>query len=221
MANRSPLVDAYIAKQADFARPILTRLREMIHRACPSVTETIKWGMPSFEYHGLLCGFAAFKAHATFGFWKHDQVMPNGEGSREAMGSFGRMTTLRDVPKVTQFNTWMRKAMHINETRAATPKRATKPTQRASSASPATATPSTRRPKPARPPIPMPAELHAALAKSAAARDTYAKLAPSHQREYLEWITEAKTTPTRDRRIATTIEWLAEGKRRNWKYERK
>jgi hypothetical protein len=215
MANRSPLVDAYIAKQADFARPILSRLRDMVHRACPNVTETIKWGMPAFEYHGLLCGFAAFKAHATFGFWKHNEVIgPTGEGSRDAMGSFGRLTSLRDVPKVSQFKAWMRTAMALNESRAS------KPARSKAKAKAGTASPAAHR-KPARRTITVPAALKAALATNSTALDAFKALAPSHQREYVQWITEAKTAPTRDRRLATTIQWLAEGKRLHWKYERR
>jgi hypothetical protein len=126
MASCARLDDASVAKQADFACSILSRLRDMVHRACPRVTETIKWGMPAFEYHGLLCSFAAFNAHATFGFWKHDEVIgPTGEGSRDAMGSFGRLTRVRDVPKVSQFNVWMCTAMARNKSRISKPRRST------------------------------------------------------------------------------------------------
>lgn len=196
--NHNPKVDAYIASQADFARPILVRLRELVHETCPEVEERIKWRMPSFEYHGLLCGMAAFKAHATFGFWKHDLVIGADEKSRQAMGSFGRLTSVRQLPAKRQFAAWMKRAMKLNEDGVKAP----------------------REKSTTRKPIPIPPEFAAALARNAAAKATFDNFPPSCRREYLEWITEAKTDATRNRRIATTIEWLAAGKRRNWKYEK-
>lgn len=197
MPERNPKVDAYIARQADFARPILARLREMVHDACPEVEEKIKWGMPSFEHRGLLCGMAAFKKHATFGFWKHDLVIGADAKSREAMGSFGRLTTVDQLPGKRPFKAWMKRAMKLNEDGVVAPRE--KSSRRSSV-----------RQHPA---------FKAALAKHAKARATFTALAPSHKREYNEWIAEAKKDETRTRRIATAIEWLAEGKRRNWKYE--
>lgn len=198
MGQRSPKVDAYIARQADFARPILTRLRDLVHETCPAVDETIKWGMPSFEYHGILCGMAAFKAHATFGFWKHNLVIGADEKSRQAMGSFGRLTSVKQLPAKRQFASWMKRAMKLNEDGVKTP----------------------REKSTARKPVAAPAAFKAALAASPKARATFNAFPPSCKREYLEWITEAKRDETRDRRIKTAVEWLAQGKRRNWKYER-
>lgn len=198
MGQRSPRIDAYIARQADFARPILTRLRDLVHETCPEVEEKIKWGMPSFEYHGILCSMAAFKAHATFGFWKHDLVIGADEKSRQAMGSFGRLTSVEQLPAKRRFVAWMRRAMKLNEDGVKTP----------------------REKSTARKPIPAPAAFKAALAASPKARATFDAFPPSCKREYLEWITGAKRDETRDRRIKTAIEWLAQGKRRNWKYER-
>ncbi len=195
---RNPKVDAYIAKQADFARPILNRFRELVHETCPAVEEAIKWGMPSFEYKGLLCGMAAFKAHATFGFWKHDLVVGADPKSREAMGSFGRLTSLDQLPSKRRFAAWMKVAMRLNDEGVKTP-REKSTTKKA---------------------IPMHASFKSALAKSKKAKATFEAFPPSCQREYLEWIDEAKREETRDKRIATAIEWLSEGKRRHWKYEK-
>jgi hypothetical protein len=202
MGTRDPRIDAYIARSAPFARPILKRLRAAVHSACPKVRETLKWGAPSFEYHGILCGMAAFKEHCAFGFWKHDLVMGDDpeaqDAPKEAMGSFGRLRTLDDLPRKAKFMASVKKAMALNEqgVKAERPERA---------------------PKPA---VKMHPELAAALARSKPATKTYAAFPPSQQREYLEWIAAAKGDATRKRRIAQAIEWLAAGKRRNWKYEK-
>jgi uncharacterized protein YdeI (YjbR/CyaY-like superfamily) len=198
VGSRDPRFDAYIAKSAEFARPILQRLRETVHEACPQVEETIKWGAPSFVYAGsILCGMAAFKQHASFGFWKHALVM--GEATaRDGMGSYGKMTALTDLPPQRRLLANLRKAMELNERgirtlgvrKAATPK----------------------------PPPKTPADLIAALKKNGKARATFDAFAPSHKREYIEWIDEAKREETRSRRLAQAIEWMAEGKPRNWKY---
>ena len=199
MTQRDPRVDAYIARQADFARPILEHVRAAVHEACPEVEETIKWGMPSFVHGGrILAGMAAFKQHASFGYWKHALVM--GEGAqRDGMGSYGKMATLKDVPSKRRLVADIRRAMQLNEAGVKTrgPRKAAAP----------------------KPPPEAPPDLLAALAKNRKARTTFEALAPSHRREYVEWITEARRDETRARRLAQTVEWLAEGKRRNWKYE--
>ncbi|MBP1641436.1 MAG: hypothetical protein H6Q03_105 [Acidobacteria bacterium] len=198
MGKRDPRVDAYIASAAEFARPILEHLRELVHRGCPEVAETIKWGAPHFEHKGMLAGMAAFKAHATFGFWKGSLVLTS-ETEHDAMGQFGRLRSRADLPPDDEILGWVRVAARLNESgiRLPTPR------------------------KHAREPIPMPAELATALArpKHARARATFESLSPSHRREYLEWIAEAKTEATRAKRIATTLEWLAEGKTHSWKYQ--
>jgi uncharacterized protein YdeI (YjbR/CyaY-like superfamily) len=198
MANTDPRIDAYIANAAVFARPILERARIVVHEACPQVEETIKWGMPTFVYAGgILCGMAAFKQHATFGFWKHALVM--GEGAeRDGMGSFGKMTSVRDLPPKKELVPLIRKAMALNEEGVKTPQ-ARKRT--------------TPRPAPK-----VPADLAAALRDNPAARETFERFPPSHRREYVEWLEEAKREETRKKRLAQAIEWLAEGKQRNWKY---
>ncbi|HEX9165937.1 MAG TPA: YdeI/OmpD-associated family protein [Gemmatimonadales bacterium] len=195
--SRDPRVDAYVAKSAEFARPILTFLRETVHQACPEVEETIKWGFPHFTYHGILCSMAAFKGHCAFGFWKGELVLGAAGKPREAMGQFGRITDCRDLPAKAVIRKYIRAAMRLNEDGEAVPRAA--PVRRA---------------------VAVPRDLTAALGRSPRARAVFARLPPSHRREYLEWITEAKRPETRARRIATTVTWLSEGKSRNWKYAR-
>jgi len=193
MATTDPRVDAYIAKSALFAQPILLHLRELVHAGCPEVEETMKWSSPHFMYHGMLAGMAAFKSHCAFGFWNGAMKL---EPSMEAMGDFGRLTALSDLPKDKVIIEHVKRAARLNQTGVKGPPR----------------------PKHPRKPIPMPADLRAALKRHAQARTAFEGFSPSHRREYLEWITEAKTEATRKKRVETAIEWLAEGKPRNWKY---
>jgi hypothetical protein len=195
MSQKDPRIDAYVARAAPFARPILEHLRALVHRGCPEVVETVKWSMPAFDYHGPFCSMAAFKEHATFGFWRAELIVP-GAASMAPMAQFGRLTSLADLPPDTELLAMIRKGAALNEAGVKGPPRA-------------------KREKRA---IPMPADLAAALKKNAKARATFEGFSPSHRREYLAWITEAKTDDTRKRRLATTLEWLAEGKPRNWKY---
>ncbi len=197
MPRTDPRVDAYIAKAAPFARPILAHLRELVHRADPAIEETIKWGMPFFECGGIVGHMAAFKAHCAFGIWRGGQLEKTGKEG-EAMGQFGRIATLGDLPPDATIVALAKKAVARN----LAGEKAARPVKRAKE------------------PIPMPPELAGALAKNRAARATFDGFPPGHQREYLEWITEAKTAATRDKRIATAVEWLALGKTRNWKYRK-
>lgn len=197
MGERSRLVDAYIAKSQPFARPILEHLREVVHAACPEAVEEMKWSMPHFTYHGMLAGMAAFKAHCTFGFWKAKLIMEQDAMSREAMGHFGCIRTLDDLPSKRTLAGYVRKAMKLNEEGVKVPR---KPRPRAAK------------------PVTVPEDLASALRRSRKARDAFESFSPSHRREYIEWITEAKRAETRERRLATTIEWLEEGKPRHWKY---
>ena len=198
MPRKDARIDAYIAKAQPFAQPILKYIRTTVMSASPELEETIKWGLPSFTYHGIVCGMAGFKQHVSFGFWKSKLILnTKGMPADEAMGQFGRIKKLSDLPTKREIVGYVRKAMQLNED-GVTVKRAVKPKQA----------------------IPMPPVLKSALAKAAKARTTWDVLSPGHRREYLEWVTEAKTDATRDKRIATTIEWLKDGKRRNWKYER-
>ncbi|MBO9714452.1 YdeI/OmpD-associated family protein [Sphingomonas sp.] len=188
--------DAYIDRAADFARPILVWLRARIHAAVPEVEETIKWGMPSFYLKGRpLATMAAFKAHATFGFWNHEALLKTERP--DAMGSFGRITSLADLPSAPELEALIRRAAEIAE----------------SGAKPARA-----RPQP-RPEAEVPDELAEALAADDAAAETFRNFPPSCRREYCEWIAEAKRPETRAKRVAEAVGWMREGKRRNWKYE--
>lgn len=195
MPSQDPRIDAYIAASAEFARPILEEIRKRVHAACPQVEETIKWGMPNFVHAGgILCGMAAFKQHASFGYWKHALVM--GEAERDGMGSYGRLASMRDLPPRTRMQADLKKAMRLNED-------GVKPERR----------------KPASKPVPeIPGDLAAALDKDKAAKATFDGFPPSCKREYIEWIVEAKREETRAKRLAQAVEWMAEGKRRNWKY---
>lgn len=192
-----PRIDAYIDdKAAAFAQPILRHLRAMIHEACPDGEETIKWGMPSFTYKGkILAGMASFKAHATFGYW-NDAMLKEDEKNRSAMGQFGRLASLDDLPPRAALIELTRKSMALIESGA-------KPERQ-------------RTPKS---PLPVPQDLQAAIDAAPSAKATWEAFPPSCQREYVEWVTEAKRDETRAKRLSQTVEWLAEGKRRNWKYE--
>jgi uncharacterized protein YdeI (YjbR/CyaY-like superfamily) len=197
MPSRDPRVDAYIEKSADFAKPILRHLRDVVHEACPDVEEKMKWSFPHFDYKGMMCSMASFKEHCTFGFWKPELVL--GDAAKEGgMGQFGRITSVKDLPAKKVLAGYVKKAMRLND-EGVRPKRAQKSKMKKRD-------------------IDVPQDLVAALKKNAKARATFEAFSPSHRREYLEWITEAKREETRARRIAQAVEWMAEGKRRNWKY---
>ncbi len=201
MGERDPRVDAYIAKAAPFARPILEHLRALVHATCPDADEAIKWGMPFFVSGGAsLCHMAAFKQHAAFGFWRHAEVM-GGERPAEGMGSFGKLATLDDLPAKRTLATLIKRAAVLNAS-------GSKPVRAAAKKAPA--------PLPA-----MPADFAAALDGAPAARSTWDVFSASHRREYLDWILGAKRADTRAKRIAQSVEWLAEGKSQNWKYAKR
>jgi uncharacterized protein YdeI (YjbR/CyaY-like superfamily) len=199
MGKKDARVDAYIAKSADFAKPILTYIREVVHSACPDVEETLKWSMPAFMYHGILCGMAAFKEHAAFNMWK-GRLIVGDEKDRDAMGQFGRLATVSDLPSRKVLAGYIKQAMALNEGGVKVPK--------------------VRKPGLERKVIPTepPADLAAALKKNAKARATFDGFSPSHKREYVEWIIEAKREETRKRRLDQAVAMLADGKTRNWKY---
>ena len=198
MGSRDKRVDTFIAKSPDFARPILEHLREIVHSACPDTEETMKWSRPHFLYKGMLCGMAYFKEYCSFGFWKGSLIVKDGKANTEkAMGDFGRITRLSDLPSKKVLIGYIKQAMKLND-------EGVKP-------------PSRTKPKVHRELV-VPAELTNALQHNAKAKAAFEKFSPSHKREYVEWITEAKTEATRNRRLETAIEWMAEGKSRNWKY---
>ena len=194
-----PRIDSYIERQANFARPILEHLRAAVHAACPDVEEAIKWGMPHFLYGGrILAGMAAFKAHATFGFRGGAQIVGETGAEGEAMGQFGRLRSVEDLPPPEMLAKLIRKAM----AGAGSGEKRTRPRG------------------PAKPVPETPPDLAEALAGAPAARSAFDAFPPSCRREYVEWIVEAKRTETRAKRIAQAVEWMSEGKRRNWKYEK-
>lgn len=204
MGKQDKRVDAYIAKSAGFAQPILVHLRELVHKACPEVEETIKWGFPHFDYFGIMAAMASFKQHCAFGFWKASliedtarKMVPNQEGS---MGHFGRLTSLADLPADKILIHYIQQAARLNEEgikviRAPKPKGQKK--------------------------LVVPAYFKKALGTNKRALKNFEAMSYSHKKDYIQWITEAKTETTRQKRIATALKWLAEGKSRNWKYERK
>ena len=191
-----PRIDAYIERQAEFAKPILTHLRGVIHEACPECEETLKWSMPSFTYKGkILASFAAFKAHATFGYW-NDSMLQKEEKNRSAMGQFGRLTSLDDLPDRERLIDLTRQSVALIDS-GAKPQRTTAK----------------------KAPFTVPQDMRAAIDGNPAAKACFDGFPPSAQRDYVEWITEAKRDETRAKRLTQAVEWLAEGKRRNWKYE--
>ena len=201
---KNPAVDAYIAKSADFARPILTRLRALMHKAHPQMVETLKWGVPHFEHQGIVAGMAAFKQHAAFGFWSQrllkDRLGKDAEklfpkNAERGMGG-RKFRSLSDLPPDALLIRAIKAAVALNE-EGLRPKRAL------------------RKKAPVKPPP----YLVAALKKNPKARATFERFTSAQQREYVEWLTEAKQDATRERRLATTIEWLALGRQRNWKYQ--
>lgn len=205
MPSYNKAVDAYIAKAADFAKPILNHLRELVHTTCPDAEEKIKWGMPHFDYKNeMMCGMAAFKQHCAFGFWKasimKDPVLRETAKSEVAMGHFGKITSLKDLPPDKKIIAWIKEAMVLNENGIKLPKKEK--------------TVETKE-------VEMPDYFSKALGKNKNAKKVFDAFAPGKRKEYILWITEAKTEDTRNKRMQTAIEWIAEGKSRNWKYEKK
>jgi uncharacterized protein YdeI (YjbR/CyaY-like superfamily) len=186
---RNKQVDTYIAKSPAFAQPILTKLRTLFHKAVPQLEEQIKWGIPSFERHGNLAMTAAFKQHVRWGFWKAKLI----KGAPSMGGA--KLTSVKELPPDKTIIAWTKQAAALNESGVQAPNRAKKPAPK------------------------LPRDLAAAVKKHPKAAATYKEFSPSCQREYVEWITDAKQAETRQRRIDQTIAWLSQGKKRNWKYE--
>jgi uncharacterized protein YdeI (YjbR/CyaY-like superfamily) len=196
-------VDAYIEKSADFAKPILNHLRALIHKASPEINETIKWSFPVFDHKGTVCHFASFKQHCAFGFWK-GSLLPDPENILEdhrdsAMSQFGRITSIKDLPSDEILIQYIRNAVVLNETGVKL--LAKKKTTAAE--------------------VEVPEYFSGQLSTNPLARSTFENFSNSHKKEYLEWLAEAKTEATRQKRMETAIEWLGEGKSRNWKYNKK
>jgi uncharacterized protein YdeI (YjbR/CyaY-like superfamily) len=195
-------IDAYIAKSADFARPILIHIREVVHRASPLINETIKWGMPFFDYKGPICMMASFKQHCAFGFWKASRLndpqgLLKGSDEESSAGSFGRINKMEDLPSDEALIGFIHQMIAFNESGVKEPKKPSAP----------------------KPELPTPADFDKLLRENLAAMEIFEKFSPSHKREYIEWITEAKTDITREKRMLQAIEQITEGKSRNWKYK--
>lgn len=206
MPTKNKRIDAYIAKAQPFAQPILKRLRMLVHKGCPQVEETIKWGMPSFEYKGPLCSMASFKQHAVFGFWKSKLIQdPKGHLDERAvdgggaMGNFGRIAGINDLPPDGVIIDFIKQAKKLNDEGVKLPSK----------------------PKKERKELIVPDYLSHALKKNKKASVVFNGFSYSHKKEYVEWITEAKTDETRQKRLKTAIEWMSKGKSRNWKYVKK
>ena len=199
-ADYRPRIDTYISNAAEFAQPILNHLRKVVHATCPEVEETIKWGIPHFMYQGMLCNMAGFKAHCTFGFWKGKTWIDEGDlKATEAMGQFGRIASIKDLPPDKKLAAYIKKAMQLNTDPIEAPPR----------------------PRPAAPrELIVPDYFLAALKVQKSALATFNGFTPSQRREYVDWLEEAKTEATRLRRMEQAVLWLSEGKKRHWKYEK-
>ncbi len=200
MATKNNAIDIYIEKAAEFAQPILQHLRSLVHKACPDVEEKIKWGMPHFDYKGeMICHMASFKQHAVMGFWKailmKDPILLATAKSEVAMGHLGKIMSLKDLPADKQIIAWIKEAMQLND---AGIKISVKPVEKKK--------------------LIVPKYFTEALAKNKKAQKVFDAFPYSHKKEYVQWITEAKTDTTRNKRMTTAFEWMAEGKNRNWKY---
>jgi uncharacterized protein YdeI (YjbR/CyaY-like superfamily) len=202
MKNTDPRIDTYILKSADFAIPVLTYLRDLVHYYCPETTETMKWSFPHFEYKGsILCNMASFKQHCSFGFW-HGSRLSDPEklleiGEKAAMGHLGKITKVDDLPDAAVLGDFITQSMQLIDSGAKIQ----------------------REPKPVvSKELEVPAYFVEAMTPKALA--TFKSFSYSQKKEYVEWIVEAKTEATREKRMSTAVEWLEEGKIRHWKYAR-
>ena len=202
MPNKDKRIDAYITKSQNFAKPILTHIRKLVHKASPGAEETMKWSFPHFVYYSeTVCSMASFKQHCAFTFWKAKlmkdpyKIFPK---TKEAMGHLGQIKSLKDLPPDKIMIEYIKEAAKLNEKGIKIPSRKPKEKKK----------------------LVVPAYFTRALQKNKKALNTFKNFSYSHKKEYLEWVTEAKTEETRNKRLATTIKWLAEGKDRNWKYRK-
>jgi len=199
MGKKDKRIDAYIAKAQPFAKPILTHLRSLIHKACPDVEETMKWSFPHFDYKGnMMCSMASFKQHAAFGFWKASIMKDpkNILNNSDAMGHLGRITSKNDLPPDNVMIQYIKEAAKLNETGVKLPSKPVKEKKE----------------------LKIPDYFMKAIAKNKKALKTFENFSYSNKKEYVEWITDAKTEDTRKKRMETSVEWMSEGKIRNWKY---
>lgn len=210
MGKRDKRFDTYINESAEFAQPILKHIRELVHEACPDIVEEFKWGHPHFTYEGsIICGMASFKQHVGFGFWKASLIMgtDSSKVGPEGMGQFGKLTTVKQLPSKKVLTGYVKAAMKLNEAGIPAAPRRSAIAKKAAAKKSGTV-------------LKVPADLIAALELNRAALDTFDAFSPSARKEYIEWITEAKQQTTRERRLEQAIEWMADGKQRNWKYQK-
>lgn len=201
MAKKNNSVDVYIAKSKPFARPILENIRALVHIVCPDCEEKMKWSFPHFDYCGqMMCSMAAFNSHAAFGFWKESLLKDPKKilAEKVGMGSLGKLQSLSDLPSDKLLTGFIKQAMKLNESGIKVTKPKAKPVN-----------------------IEAPDYLVIALKKNPSAKKTFAAFSPSNKRDYIEWLTDAKTEETCKKRLKTAVEWMSEGKTRNWKYLRK
>jgi uncharacterized protein YdeI (YjbR/CyaY-like superfamily) len=203
MSEKDPRIDAYIEKAAPFAKPILLKIRKLIFQACPEAKEMIKWSFPNYEVYGsMLCSMAAFKEHCAFGFWKASLLKdPDGIlhlAERNAMGHLDRLSSIKDLPEDKILVSYLREAALLNKNKIKVVKPKSAPKKE----------------------LPLPKPLAAAFKKNKKSLAVFETFSPSNRREYIEWINEAKTEETLNKRLATTIEWLEEGKSLHWKYKK-
>jgi uncharacterized protein YdeI (YjbR/CyaY-like superfamily) len=196
MPRTDKRIDAYIAKAPEYAKPIIARVREMVHQAAPECDETLKWGHPTFVQNGILCGVAAFKEYCAVRFWNSTLVIGDHARPTDSAGVFGKIQSVKDLPPKTEFLGYVKRAVELNASGVKAPRAPVKPKK----------------------PLAMPGDFGKAIAKNTKARQAFEAFSPSNKREYIEWITDAKQEATRARRIAQAVEWIAAGKPRNWKY---
>lgn len=204
MAHLDERIDDYIDESREYARPILAYLRQLVHAACPEVTETMKWGFPHFDYKGMYASMAAFKEHCSFGFWK-GSLLDDPRGlltlsGDSGMASFGKVRKIADLPSDDVLLEFLIQAMDLNERGVNVPRPVKEKVLET---------------------MPLPPELERGLTSSPRAAATFRSLSHSGRNDYIRWINDAKTAPTREKRLLTTVEWLEEGKSANWKYQKK
>ncbi|MCA6066935.1 YdeI/OmpD-associated family protein [Chryseobacterium sp. RG1] len=203
MENYNAKVDEYIEKSQDFAQPILKHIREIVHEICPDTEETIKWKFPTFMYKGkILCSMVSFKQYCSLGFWLHDEMktLKNIETDVEKtnMFSLGKITKIGDLPSKPLLKEMILEAMELTD-KGVTLKKAS----------------------PSKTETEVPDYFQNALQQNKKASEIFIKGSPSFRKEYINWLTEAKTEATRNKRMEQAIEWISEGKARNWKYMKK
>lgn len=203
MQQFSPATSQYIANAAPFAQPILIELRATVHSYCPEVRETMKWSFPHFEYKGsILCSMATFKQHCAFGFWlaslMKDEYQIFLREDQAGMGHLGKIKALEDLPGPDKLGAMILQAMELIDSGAKLPKAAPAPKKE----------------------LQLPGALSTALEEHPAAKTVFDNFSYSHKREYVEWLNDAKTDATLNKRLDTTISNLLEGKSKEWKYRK-